>query len=144
MSSSSIPRAKAALLDLLTSATWPGPAPTVSYGWPREIDREVVMVGGTTDGEQEWVSFGPRRRDESYRIELVVQVLRPGFSQQQATERAFALLAVVEDVLRTTPDLGLGIELTVAELAAPRLREGPDSEGYAAVVTAGVGVRARI
>jgi hypothetical protein len=71
-------------------------------------------------------------------------VIRPGLSQRQATERAFELLAVIEDVLRTSPDLGLGVELTVAEIATPRLREGPDAEGYAAVVTVGVGVRARI
>jgi hypothetical protein len=144
MSSSSIPRVKAALLELLEGASWPSPAPTVSYGWPRDIDRELVMVGGTVDGEQTWTSFGPRRREETYRLELAVQVLRPGLTQQQATERAFELLAVIEDVLRTTPDLGLGLELTVAELAVPRLREGPDTEGYAAVVTAGVGIRARI
>lgn len=142
--SSSIPRAKAALLELLEAAAWPAPRPTVSYGWPREIDREVVMVGGTTEGEQSWVAFGPRRRDESYRLQVAVQVLRPGLTQREATERAFELLAVVEAELRAHPDLGLGPELIVAELAVPRLREGPDPEGYAAVVTAGVGVRARI
>jgi hypothetical protein len=144
MSSSSIPRAKAALFDLLSAAAWPAPAPTVSYGWARDIDREVVMIGGTVDEEQTWASFGPRRRDETYRLKFVVQVTRPGLSQRQATERAFELLAVIEDTLRTTPDLGLGIELTVAELADPRLREGPDTEGYAAVIEAGVAIRARI
>lgn len=144
MSSSSIPRVKAALVRLLDAAAWPTPRPAVSYGWAREVEREVVMVGGTVDEEQTWVSFGPRRRDETYRIKFVVQVTRPGLTQQQATERAFELLAVIEDVLRETPDLGLGTELTVAELANPRLREGPDTEGYAAVIEAGVAIRARI
>jgi len=144
MASSSIPRAKAALVDILDAADWPAPRPTVSYGWPRDIDRELVMIGGTADGEQRWTSFGPRRRDEEYRIEVAVQVIRPGLSQRQATERAFELLAVIEAELRELPDLGLGVELIVAELAVPRLREGPETEGYAALVTAGVGIRARI
>lgn len=143
MSSSSIPTVKAALVERLELATWPGARPTVAYGWPRDIPREVIMVGGTAEGAQEWVAFGTRDRNETYRLTLVVQVTHPGQSQRVATERAFALLGVVEDVLRTDPTLGIADTL-VAELAVPRLQEGPDTEGYAAVVTAGVGVRARI
>lgn len=143
MSSSSVPTVKAALVELLEAASWPAPRPAVSYGWPREVPREIVQVGGTTQGEQTWAAFGTRKRDESYRLELVVQVIHPGQSQRAATERAFALLAVIEDVLRDHPTLGLADTL-VAEIANPQLREGPEIEGYAAVVTAGIGVRARI
>jgi len=143
MSSSSIPRVKAALVEHLEAAEWPGARPVVAYGWPRDIGREIVMIGGTAEGSQEWVAFGSRQREELYRLELVVQVMHPGQAQRAATERAFELLGVVEAVLRADPSLGLEDTL-VAELAVPRLREGPDSEGYVTVVTAGVGIRARI
>lgn len=143
MSSSSVPTVKAALVELLEAASWPAPRPAVSYGWPREVPREIVQVGGTTQGEQTWAAFGTRKRDETYRLEIAVQVIHPGQSQRAATERAFALLAVIEDVLRDHPTLGLADTL-VAEIANPQLREGPEIEGYAAVVTAGIGVRARI
>lgn len=143
MATSTFPRVKAALVEKLNDADWPARKPTVSYGWPRTDTREIVAIGGTTSSEQTWAQLGARRRDEDYRIEVAIMVTTPGQSQQKATERAFELLGVIENALRTDP--GLGLEGVIcAEVADPQVDEAPDTEGYIALVITGIRVTARI
>lgn len=144
MATSSIPRVKARLVERLDAAEWPGDRPQVTYGWPRDEQRELVAVVGTSErSEQTTAALGGRSRNEDYGLQVIITVQNPGLTQQQATERAFELLGVVEDVLRDDPTLGLG-GLFVAEIDQPDLREAPAAEGYVAQVLARVRVRARI
>lgn len=143
MATSSIPRVKARLVERLDAAEWSGDRPQITYGWPRDEQRELVCIGGTIESEQRWVALGGRQRDEDYGLQVIVTVRRPGLSQTQATDRAFVLLGVIEDVLRADPTLGLD-ELFAVEVAQPRLAEAPDVEGFIAQVVTAVRVRARI
>jgi hypothetical protein len=143
MQPSSIPRVKSALVTALESATWPGARPTVSWGWPRGDHREMVLVGDTLSSSQRWSHLGARLREEDYTLEVVISVLHPGDTQQEATERAFALLAVIEETLRSGPNLDLP-GITFAEIADPDLAEAPADEGYAAVIVTGIHVTGRI
>ena len=88
--------------------------------------------------------FRPSEYDnEFYRLDVIVQVIGPGLSQRQATERAFELLGVFELAVRDDPTLGLP-DVIVAEIAQPRLNEGAVEGGSGAVVRSGVAIRARI
>lgn len=143
MATASFPRVKAALVQKLTDADWDGRRPTISYGWPRTDTRELLAVGGTTSSEQRWAQLGARRRDEDYRIEVAIMVTTPGKSQQAATERAFEILAVMENVLRSDPILSEPGVIAV-EVADPQVDEAPDTEGYIALILTGIRVTGRI
>jgi hypothetical protein len=144
-SPSTIPTVKARLVDIAEATDWPGARPQLCYGAPAELAREAVIIGDTVDqGEQAFVTITTsRKRDEFYRLDVIVQVIGPGLSQQQATERAFELLGVFELAVRDDPTLGLA-EVIVAEIAQPRLNEGAVEGGFGAVVRSGVAIRARI
>jgi hypothetical protein len=144
MATSSIPRVKARLVELLDAADWPDDRPKVSYGWTRDPVRELVVVGGTIErGDQTFVALAGRKRDEDYGLRVLINVTNPGMDQQAATERAFDLLGVVEDVVRADPKLGLD-EVIAAQINQVELNEAPDVEGFVAQVIAAVRVRARI
>jgi len=155
---STVPSAKAALVALLEDASWPAPRPQVCYGWPDNLDREYVVVGDTSAGrdqQRSWASIGrgPLVRDEVYALELVVGCSLPGSTQQEATERAFELLAAVEAALIERPQLGpAGAPVpgvTVVALQQPAhteelLLEGGQPVGRACVIESSVQVRAQI
>lgn len=144
MATSSIPRVKARLVELLDGAQFPGDRPTVSYGWPRDPTRELVAVTQTIERtEQTWVALGGKKRDEDYGLQVIITVENPGMTQQQATERAFMLLGVLEDLLRDDPRMGLD-EVIAVEVDQPDLREAPTKEGFVSQVLTRVRVRARI
>jgi hypothetical protein len=92
-------------------------------------------------------------RDEVYALELVVGCSLPGSTQQEATERAFELLAAVEAALIERPQLGpAGAPVpgvTVVALQQPAhteelLLEGGQPVGRACVIESSVQVRAQI
>jgi hypothetical protein len=99
--SSSAPAVKAILVDQIAAAL---PSVQVTYNFPSTApEREWVMVGDITWTKDDWGPFGQRARDEEYHIVLFVNVLRPGDSAQESAERAFELLATVEELLRARP-----------------------------------------
>jgi len=98
---SSAPAVKAIIVEQIATAL---PGVQVTYNFPSTApEREWVMLGDVTWTKDDWGPFGQRARDEEYRILLFVNVLRPGDSAQESAERAFELLAVVEDLLRGKP-----------------------------------------
>lgn len=99
----------------------------VSYGVPRDLEQERLVVGGA-DIDQEWEAFA-RTREERFSIEFWLTIIQPGDSQREATQRARDLLRVVGQVVRDDHTLG-GLVL-VAELKPRRLNETPTDEGYA-------------
>lgn len=141
----SVVLAKRAILDLLGAADWPGAIPQLSWGTPRTLERECLIVGDVNNADQEWSGIGDRRRQEDYRIELWVGVNAPGDSQEQATVRAVELFAVVEAVLRANSNLSGALPAGQwSEIKAPTLEEFPTDGGFAAVVQSEIRVRARI
>jgi len=149
MASSSIPRAKAALLDLLRAIEFPvstssDDEPSVFYGAPQDLPREAIIVGDTASSDQTWFTFkrATATRAESYMIALHVVVMRPGDEQQEATERAFDLLSAIEDELRDRPDF---IDASHwVKISGPDLVEGSTNEGRAAIIDVALEVEGNI
>jgi hypothetical protein len=141
---SSIPRVKSAIVDLLTQQVYNGDDVRVVYGRPRDMEREQVIVGDTSLSDQHWAALGDRARQEDYEIELIVRVTTPGMSQKEATERAFEIFGTVELALRGLPALGV-FGVSYAHISTPLLLEGVwDNQGYAAIINASIMVSARI
>lgn len=137
---STIPAAKAAIMGLLETITWPltfpsDTTPEIHYGAPKEPSREDVILADVASSDQTWFTFGPsaRGRQESYGLLLVIDVARPGDTQQEATERAFVLLAVIEEALAANPRL-VG-DQHVIKMSGPNLAEGDADEGRGALIT---------
>ncbi len=134
---------KEAVIDLLEAATWPGSKPQISFGIPRTIEREVIVVGGTTNSDQDWSLLGGRRRQEDYYLQLWINVEAP--TQREATVRAVEILGVVETAVRSTPNLGGAVPAGQwVEIRNPLLTEGPGTESYEAEISFDIHVKARI
>lgn len=139
MTTSCVPAVKDAVLDLLAPAL---PGVQVTYGHPgRNMQRELVFLGGA-ETDQEWAHLGARARTETFDIDLIVNVRRPGAQQRAVTERAYEILATVEDVLRANVRLdGLVTQIGVR----PRtLLELFTDDGREAQITALLSGDARI
>jgi len=105
MASSASPAAKKKLLELLSalpelegvqlSYEHPGPA----------IAQESIYFMGTR-GRETAAALGRHRRDETFDLELMVDVAIDGDEGQLCEERCWELIAVVEGLVRENPDMG--------------------------------------
>ena len=142
MATSTVPAFKAALLAALQAR------PTLStvqvtYGAPLPSPADEYVWLADADGEQETAALGAQRREEYYDLTVYVAVYRAGEDQQATTERAFELVAELEEVLRA--DATVGGVVRVAVVAGPfRLEEMASDTHRGAQVTVTVAVRARI
>jgi hypothetical protein len=97
---------------------------------------ESIQMFGTA-GDQEWAALGNRRRRESYTIRAGIFIRRMGAGEALAKEvrdRAYAILAELEDAIRVSPTLGLPDRVTI-QLARVDLEQGlnPDDGRIAAL-----------
>jgi hypothetical protein len=149
---SSIPAVIDAVLAMLRGRAELAAPVEVFDGFPRRpIDNmDFVAIGGkaepVADGTQDAVVLGNRRRDETYTVRVYCSSSRGTADQKVTRDRAFTLMGVVEDALRTDPTLGgrvmsaqvggrVALEQTEAETA---------DAGSFAEVSFDVSVRARI
>lgn len=72
----------------------------VGYDGNPEGDGEAV------DFRQEWASIGQRAKDETFTVTCAVVVWRGSTEVKPIRDRAFALLAAIENSLRADPSLG--------------------------------------
>lgn len=117
----------------------------VSYGWPKgNPQKELLIVGGAI-GEQQWGPFGRFAKDEIYDLKIIVSVVFADGEQQNATERAFAIVAEIEQELRNAPNLGNTVQGVIDIRGNFELSEnmlgGLDREAY---IEFSVHVKARI
>lgn len=116
----------------------------VAYGYlndSAQLQDENINVGKVRFN-QEWGALGNRRREESYRVELIIVVKREGDDQQGTEERMWAVLAEVEQALRADPTLGGAVR--VSELTEGDQDNWPDSEGWFSQVTAQITCQASL
>jgi hypothetical protein len=82
------------------------PAVTIATAPSGDADPlEAVELIGARE-TQEWGAIGHRRRNEEYTVGAVVFIVRRGAGEARAKEardRAYAILAELEDTLRTDP-----------------------------------------
>lgn len=79
----------------------------ITTGYVSDVGtQDAIQIGDSIEGEQEWSLLGNRRRRENFRIGGIIWVKRAGKGDpviRTVRERAFALLAEVEDELRLRP-----------------------------------------
>lgn len=103
MAASSAPKVKKALLELLEKELAGQATVHVTYAHPgAAIQQEAVYFGRTTSHETA-KALGARRRDEEYELELVLDVAQDGDNAQVAEERAWEILAIIENAIRANP-----------------------------------------
>ena len=151
--SSTVPDVMDTLYDDLVSLATPGGGHghatppllgvRVNYG-PALPDpgRESINILGV-EGEQMWASLGKLSKDEVYTITVLVIVIREGQQTKAAVERAYAIAAEIEQLLRE--DVTIGGTCRVAALDSPfDLEVGASDTTRSALLTLGVRVEARI
>lgn len=115
----------------------------VTYGVPLPNPRPEFIWLADVEGEQEARALGRHARREDMSLEVRISVLRQGPDQMSASERAFVLLAELEDVIRLDPTLdatytGEG-QILAAQITGPlTLQERADDRQREALVTAHV------
>ena len=117
----------------------------VNYG-PALPDpgRESINVLGL-EGDQNWAGLGQLVKEEVYTVQVMIFVIREGQQTQPAVERAYALLAELENQLRensTAPTMGNTVR--VASVSTVNLEVGASDTTRSALLTIGVRVQARI
>lgn len=146
MATSSIPTVKGALLEHLSAAL-----PDVQVTWSTPTDGpgpEWVRIGNVI-GDQDAAALGRQRREERYRVEVLVSVVRPEIEEpQEVAERAFAILAEIEDDVRADETLGIDLpgaaQFVWARIEKTDLVEGLGGGERWAEVTVHVACVARI
>jgi len=118
----------------------------VSYGDPGDLGRrEHIWLGATTPLESETVSFkaGRKRRQESYSVEVVIEVLNDSHPEDAET-RACALSAIIEEMLADDPKVNAVTNLLFAVLEDMEMETTQTGEGVRTVLTMSVRVEARL
>lgn len=146
MSTSSVPTFKLAIYNALTAlqaTTLAGVQ--VSYGAPFPNPATEVIWLDDVQGQQTASFLGRLKRDEDYNLTIIVWVAKQTVSQQTITERAYALAAQIETVLRS--DATMGNTVRMAQVAGPFRHEeiiSDDGNGRACALTLTVNVINRI
>jgi hypothetical protein len=127
--------------------TTPGPLDgvRVNYG-PALPDpgRESMNILGL-EGEQNWAGLGQLAKEEIYTVQVLILVIREGQQTQPAVERAYELLAQLEDELReTSTSPAMANTVRVASVETVNLEVGASDQTRSALLTIGVRVQARI
>lgn len=152
MSTSAAPLVKGALFDGLATLHAADSLVQVIYGPRGTVTRPdlIAVLDVRTAVDIATVSPG-RARDEHHDVTIVFSCSRPGADQRTVTERAYALVAVLDAWLIASPNETLavtGAQQTWARITELTLAE-PDSpealaKGRQASITTTVRVRTRI
>ena len=114
----------------------------LGYGMPPgSLQREHILFG-LVDATQEYRALGTVRKFEDYTLTVFIGVSREGTDQQAADDRALALMAEVEEVLRADPTVS-GTVLT-AQVERYRLEPLASDTTREARITLEIQTRARI
>lgn len=139
--SSAAPAVKAAVHALVVTALASEPTVLVSYGQPAAdgtpLPNDVVGVLGVEGTTEPGPMATTRPRDETLRVTVLVSSWRGGGPevQQTVTERAYALLALVESAVRANPTLG-GTVRTAAVVEHDLAEDIPPQGGRVAEISA--------
>lgn len=152
---STIPTFKAALLTRLAAdAGLTGVL--VTYGVPFQIEQireEWVWLSDTDQWTQAAAAIGRQKREETYRMQIVVSVMNEASTPQQTTtERAFAIAAVIESSIRlwgqgadaADPFSNSASGVRFGEVVGQDYQENADTKNRECRLTLGVLVHARI
>jgi hypothetical protein len=107
---STIPAAMDAFVDgLLARPGLEGVQIASGYLGADSDPKQSIQLTGASRAEQVWGMLGNRRRDEEYTLDGLIWIVVPGKNEpviREARNRAFLLLAEIEDFLRVDPRIG--------------------------------------
>lgn len=92
--------------------------------------RDSIQIADQVDGEQTWGLLGNRRRDETFTASGIIWVKRAGKGEdviRAVRERAFDLLAEIEDELRLRPRVSSTVKL--AAITRYSVDQGANTDG---------------
>jgi hypothetical protein len=140
---STIPRAKAALKALLEAR--PGLA-GVTVGWDRSAETmqatDRVYLFDTIEHTRDWVVLGPRRIDEDYTLQVVVNTFGSGDAPTTTEERLWELVSEVEQAVIANIEIGGTVRQSKPDGTTSSLV--PTDEGWIASATVRIACEARI
>lgn len=120
----------------------------VSYAHPgQELKVHDVYLGKATATENLPVARGPARvaRQEDWDQEILVSVEREGSDVTAARSDAFGMFAVIENLLATSPTLGVaGVILVTPHTMDYRMGKGEGRQGWQVVLTVTVHIQGRL
>ena len=114
----------------------------IGYGMPAGSLLREHMLLGAVGGNQEFRAIGAQHKFEEYEQTVHIGVIREGQQQQTCDERAFTLMAELEDTLMD--DLTVGNTVMTAELSGFNLEPLASETTREARLTVTVTVKARI
>lgn len=79
----------------------------VSYGMPLGDPPNDLLILDKVVGRQDSAALGAQKRGEEYALTVIIDCFRQGTDQQTVDERAFTLMADVENYLRDDATMGL-------------------------------------
>lgn len=145
---STIPAVRTAFADAMTANGAVGGAGVqVSRGYPGEsfIERESVYVDRITGAHAiANIKAGRKQRDETYKLVVVVSVAEDIGTVADVEDRAFELLAEVEDWLADDPSLGDVDGVVFATAGEFELFSDMTANGVACVIRFDIDVTARL
>jgi hypothetical protein len=95
------------------------------YKTTQNRPREVIWIGEIRWSTEDPVSLGNLSRDETFEIVVTIEVHVPGYTQEQANDRAEILMGYLEEAVRDPRWSGLA--LNSSGLRPQYLGEGADS-----------------
>ena len=144
MATSAAPAFKAALHAACVAA-FPAGTVQVCYGRPgAEPWADDALALLDVDATQAAAPMGTRAREETFTLTVLCSSFRAGGDemQQVATEAAYGLLATLEGLLRTDPNVTGTVRK--AEVVGHLLAEESYAQGRVAEVAAAIAVQARL
>lgn len=118
----------------------------VAYGHPGDLGRkEHIWLGGSQLGDSEASGFrsGRKRRQESYTLEVVIEVMND--PTPEATEtRAVALATVIEEMLADDPKVNNTTNLLWCALESLEMDTTETGEGPRTLLTLTLRAEARL
>ncbi len=119
----------------------------VTYGPPDAYEtQEVVALMGVRNPDEEPVSLGAGRKDETYQLEVAVKAHNPAGTAQEVNDRGRAIADVVVDEIEGSGNYSLGGSVMWA-LCEPSTTLGPQPAqggGWVIFLTVLVTCKARI
>jgi len=137
---STIPAAKAALVGVAKTAL-AGQA-EVYYGAPTDAMSFPHMIFRNVESDEDWAELGNTGREENYTVEWFLAWRADGGTTQDATEKAFALLALFDAALLKNPSLGGLVHWALLKIR--RVVEDPSDNARLTFLHGGIVVKARI
>lgn len=134
-------------LRAVDADVWGERVPDITIGRRKDTGHEAVILGPVNGDGQSWSAIGARTRDEVFSIDIFILGTWPGLDPDEATVRAWALWAVVADVLAeavTTSPIATDVGAWNAELKSPRGIPTEEDHGAGYVIESAVRFTARL